>query len=232
MTLIATLPTTSTVASYNLNLLEIIEEAYERAGGEMKSGYSLRTAKRSINLLLAEWANKGLNLWTLETGTEAVTAGSPYYQLAADTVDVLDIVRRSGTGTSQADYQMNRISASEYQQIYNKNMQAPPLQVWVDRVSTGPILVLWPVPDTSYTLAYTRLRRIADFTSATANADVPFRFLPALVAGLALKLAMKIPEGQSRLQTLADDYLATFQAATDEDREKGSFRAVPYVRVR
>lgn len=222
--------TTSGTATFNLDFPELVEEAFERAGSELRAGYSLKTARRSMNLLLAEWANRGINLWTIESGTIALVPGTATYALPADTVDLLDHVIRTGAGSAstQADLSCTRISSSTYATIPNKLSQARPLQIWIQRLET-PQVTLWPIPDTSqtYQLVYWRLRRIQDAGTGTNTPDVPFRFLPALVAGLAYYLALKLPNGMERIPMLREQYEEAWQLASDEDREKATLRLVP-----
>jgi len=191
---------TSGTATFNLDLNEVVEEAFERAGSELRTGYDLRTARRSLNLLFADWANRGVNMWTFEQGTIPLAQGTATYPLPADTVDLLEHVIRTQPGqqANQADLTITRISVSTYATIPNKLIQARPIQVWIQRLET-PQITVWPVPDQGttqnpyYTFVYWRLRRIQDAGSGTNTMDVPFRFLPCLVAGLAYYLALKIP---------------------------------------
>lgn len=221
---------TSGTTAFDLDLTELCEEAFERAGAEMRTGYDLRTARRSLNLLFADWANRGINLWTLEQGSQVLTAGTATYTLPADTVDLLDHVIRTGAGNAatQADLTITRISVSTYSSIPNKLTQARPLQIWIQRLNT-PQFTVWPVPDNSqtYTLIYWRMRRIQDAGSGVNTMDMPFRFLPAMVAGLAYYLALKVPGGMERLPILKDQYDEAWQQAADEDREKAAVRFVP-----
>ena len=299
--------TTSGVAAFNLDLTEIVEEAFERAGSEMRTGYDLRTARRSLNLLFADWANRGINMWTFEQGTLTLTQGLATYALPDDTVDLLEHVIRTGGGNSstQADLTIARISVSTYATIPNKLQQARPIQVWFQRLAgqtssvgttlnggisatdttitlvstaglattgfvqigaetvqygyisgnqllncfrgqngtlalphlTGvavypqnlPSVTVWPTPDGSqtYQFVYWRMRRIDDAGGGTRTMDVPFRFLPCLVAGLAYYLALKVENGAQRLEILKTQYDEAWQLAADEDREKASVRFVP-----
>lgn len=231
--------TTSGTSTVDLNLTEIVEEAYERCGKEISSGYELRTARRSLNLLMMEWANNGINMWTVDSSTISMAASTSAYNLPVDTVDVIDMVIRSGTGTSQVDYNISRISQPTYTSITNKNATGRPTQVWIDRQSgvtdptdgiRYPQINVWPVPtDNTYTFVYWRLRRIQDFATGTNTSDVPYRFIPALIAGLAYRLAQKIPEAAVRLEQLKADYNETFQMAKDEDREKATYRIPPRI---
>jgi len=299
--------TTSGVAAFNLDLNEIVEEAFERAGSELRTGYDLRTARRSLNLLFADWANRGINMWTFEQGTLTFTQGLATYALPNDTVDLLEHVIRTGAGNSstQSDLTITRISVSTYATIPNKMQQARPIQVWFQRLdgqtssvgttlnggisatdttitltstaglaTTGFVLIesetvqygyisgnqlmncfrgqngttavahstaaavysqnlpsvtVWPTPDGSqtYQFVYWRMRRIDDAGGGTRTMDVPFRFLPCLVAGLAYYLALKVPEGAGRLDVLKAQYDEAWQLAAGEDQEHASLRFVP-----
>lgn len=301
--------TTSGISSFNLDLSEIVEEAFERAGGELRTGYDLRTARRSLNLLFADWANRGVNMWTFEQGTINLVQGQNTYALPGDTVDLLEHVIRTGAGNAatQADLTITRISVSTYATIPNKLQQARPIQIWVQRYTgqvsptglsinqgggisssattiplnsvvglpaTGfvkidseiinyggisgnsliscargqdntaaashnngtavywaqvPAVTVWPTPDgsQSYQLVYWRLRRTQDIGGGVNVADVPFRFLPCLVAGLSYYLAMKLPNAGDRVVALKAQYDEAWQLAADEDREKAAIRFVP-----
>ena len=222
---------TSGVAAFNLDLTELVEEAFERVGSEMRTGYDLKTARRSLNLLFADWANRGVNMWTFEQGSITMVPGTATYNLPADTVDLLEHVIRTGAGSAatQADLTITRISVSTYATIPNKLAQARPIQVWIERLQEAPRITVWPVPDASqtYTFVYWRMRRIDDAGGGVNTMDVPFRFIPCMVAGLAYYLAMKIPGGVERLGVLKEQYDSAWQLAADEDREKASVRFVP-----
>ena len=221
----------SGTTAFNLDLTEIVEEAFERAGSEMRTGYDLRTARRSLNLLFADWANRGLNMWTFEQGTITLVPGTATYNLPADTVDLIEHVIRTGAGSAstQADLTITRISVSTYATIPNKLQQARPIQVWIQRLQDIPTITVWPVPDSSqtYTFVYWRLRRIDDAGTGVNTMDVPFRFLPCMVAGLAYYLALKVPNGAERLPVLKQQYDEAWELASTEDREKASVRFVP-----
>jgi hypothetical protein len=302
--------TTSGVAAFNLDLTEIVEEAFERAGSELRTGYDLRTARRSLNLLFADWANRGVNMWTFEQGTLTFTQGLNTYALPNDTVDLLEHVIRTGAGNSstQSDLTITRISVSTYATIPNKLQQARPIQVWFQRLdgqtssvgttlnggisatattitltstaglpATGflfldgivketiqygyisgnvlyncfrgqnnttaaahltgvavysqnlPCVTVWPTPDGSqtYQFVYWRMRRIDDAGGGARTMDVPFRFLPCLVAGLAYYLALKVENGAQRLEVLKAQYDEAWQLAAGEDQEHASLRFVP-----
>lgn len=222
--------TTSGVANFNLDLTEIVEEAFERVGSEMRTGYDLRTARRSMNLMFADWANRGLNMFTYEQGTIPLVAGTATYNLPEDTVDLLEHVIRTGAGSAstQADLTITRISVSTYATIPNKLQQARPIQVWIERLNT-PRITVWPVPDNSqpYTFVYWRLRRIQNAGEGVNTMDMPFRFLPCMVAGLAYYLALKVPGGTERLAVLKAQYDEAWELASTEDREKAAIRFVP-----
>jgi hypothetical protein len=232
--------TTSGTASFNLDLNDLVEEAFERCGSEMRTGYDLRTARRSLNLLFADWANRGVNLWTIEQGQISLVQGQATYALPVDTVDLLEHVIRTqpGSVSNQADLTITRISVSTYATIPNKLAQGRPIQVWINRQSgattpTGanpPTINVWPTPDNSqpFTFVYWRMRRIQDAgAGGTATQDIPFRFLPCLTAGLAYYLALKIPEALPRLDVLKAMYDEAWELAAGEDREKAADRLVP-----
>ena len=222
---------TSGTATFNMDLTELVEEAFERAGAEMRTGYDLRTARRSLNLMFTDWANRGINLWTVEQGTQVLTAGTGTYNIPADTVDLIEQVIRtdSGSASNQADLALTRISVSTYSSIPNKLTQGRPVQIYIDRQATQPTINLWPVPDTAqtYTLVYWRLRRIQDAGSGVNTMDVPFRFLNCLTAGLAYYIALKVPGGLERIGLLKQQYDEAWELAATEDREKATFQLVP-----
>jgi hypothetical protein len=299
--------TTSGIATFNLDLSEIVEEAFERAGSELRTGYDLRTARRSLNLMFADWANRGINMWTFEQGAITLVPGQNTYAIPADTVDLLEHVIRTGAGSAstQADLTITRISVSTYATIPNKLQQARPIQVWFQRLdgqtssvgttlygaitatdttitltsttglpATGflligsetiqygyisgnvlyncfrgqnnttaashvngtavyvqnlPSVTMWPTPDnsTTYQFIYWRMRRIDDAGGGVNTMDVPFRFLPCMVAGLAYYLSLKVPNGAERLPVLKQQYDEAWELAATEDREKAADRLVP-----
>jgi hypothetical protein len=304
---------TSGTTLFDMNFTEIAEEAWERAGREMRSGYDLRTARRSMNLLTIEWQNRGIDMWTIDSGTITFVQGLNTYPLPTDTIDLLDhVIRTNANQTSnQADLTITRISVSTYATIPNKLTQARPIQVLIQRNSgeTGPVydntntaitvasaigvtdttitltstvnlpatgyvlidnetiyynylsentlgncfraqnntvaathnvgaavnlqripaITVWPTPDgsTTYTFAYWRLRRVQDSGTGINTADMNFRFLPVLVAGLAYNIATKVPELMPRLDMLKKQYDEQFDLAAGEDREKAAVRFVP-----
>jgi len=214
------------------DLPELFEEAFERAGLEMRSGYDLKTARRSLNLLTLEWANRGLNLFTIESGTQVLTANQATYTLPTGTIDIIEHQLRTGTGTSQVDTALERISVSTYAQQTNKLITGRPTQIFVQRLATSTTVTLWPTPDPSqtYTLFYYRLKGI-DGLASGIGADmtsVPPRFVPALVAGLAYYIAMKKPEVMDRVLPLKALYDEQFELAASEDRDRSSVMFVPF----
>ena len=299
--------TTTGSTLFNMDFTEIAEEAWERAGREMRSGYDLRTARRSMNLMTIEWQSKGINMWTMEQGIINLTPGLSTYALPLDTIDLMEHVIRTGANavSTQADLTISRISVSTYATIPNKLSQARPIQVWIQRLSgetnptssvlvgaitatdttitlntvvglagsgfirldtediyytyvTGntlggvfrgqnnttaashtsstavfvpqlPAVTLWPTPDNTipYQFVYYRLRRVQDAGAGVQTADMNFRFLPCLVAGLAYHIAIKVPELMPRIQMLKQIYDETFEIAAGEDREKAPVRFVP-----
>lgn len=220
--------TTSGTASFSLDIVELVEEAYEQAGAELRSGYDMKTAKRSLNLLALDWANRGYNLWTIEDGAIPLFTGLNTYALPLDTVDLAETVIRTTTGNVTTDIAIKRIGMATYATIPVKNTPGRPVQVWVDR-QIQPRVVLWPVPDNdTYTLLYWRMRRIQDVgNSGSLTFDVPERFLPCLIAGLALKIAMKRPELFDRIPMLKQEYEDSWLMASTEDREKTALRLIP-----
>lgn len=223
--------TTSGTTNFNLDFSEIVEECFERCGAELRSGYDLRTARRSLNLLLADWANRGINLWTVEQGSITLAPGTATYSLPDDTVDLIEHVIRTGVGSAstQTDLTITRISVSTYSSIPNKLSPGRPIQVYINRQSPTPNITVWPVPDDSqtYTFTYWRLRRIQDAGTGAETQDVPFRFLPPLVAGLSYYMSMKIPGAMERMVPLKAQYDEAFDLAATEDREKAAVRFVP-----
>ena len=238
---------TTATTTFNPNLNEIFEEAFERCGLEIRTGYDFRTARRSMNFMLTEWANRGINLWTVEQGSINLVQGTVTYDLPIDTVDLLEHVIRtdSGQGSNQTDLNITRISVSTYSTIPNKLTQGRPIQVWVNRqsgekvgseaaVAKYPQINVWPAPDQGtstqpyYVFYYWRLKRIYDAGDGTNVVDIPFRFLNCMVAGLAYMIAIKKPEvDPARVMGLKAMYDEAWQLAADEDREKAPIRFVP-----
>jgi len=238
--------TTSTTA-FNPTLNELLEEAFERCGIELRTGYHFRTARRSLNFLITEWANRGINLWTIEQGQISLVQGQTTYDLPNDTVDLLEHVIRTAPGqdANQTDINISRISVSTYSTIPNKLTQGRPIQVWINRRSGQttdllgatpalPQINVWPSPDQGtigspyYYFVYWRLRRMVDAGSGVNVEDIPFRFQNALVAGLAYMISIKLPEVMpDRIAMLKMQYDEAWQFASDEDREKAPLRFVP-----
>jgi hypothetical protein len=210
---------------------ELFEEAFERAGLEMRSGYDLKTARRSLNLMTLEWANRGLNLWTIESGTQALTAGTATYTMPSGTIDIIEHQLRTETGVNQTDTFLERISVSTYAQQTNKLTTGRPTQIFVQRLATSTTVTLWPVPDTTmpYTLFYYRLKGIDGLTSGIGSdvTSVPPRFVPALVAGLAYHIASKKPASMDMVPMLKQVYEEQFALAAEEDRDRSSVSFVP-----
>jgi hypothetical protein len=299
---------TSGSSNVTLNLNEIIEESFERCGKELRSGYDFRTARRSINLLTIEWANRGINLWTVEEGQIVMATGQGVYALPTDTIDLLDqVIRQNAASLNQQDINISRISESTYSTIPNKLTQGRPIQVWINRQSgmqnassdvvsatvyptdttitlnstadlgtTGfiqidseiiaypnvsgnqllncargqngttaaqhnvsaavtvlnlPCINVWPTPNSpgnQYTFVYWRLRRMQNAGTGINDQDIPFRLVPAMVAGLAYYLSMKLSDvDPNRAAALKADYEQQFDLAAQEDREKAPLRIVP-----
>ena len=216
--------TTSGSRDFNLDVGEIIEEAYERCGLEVRTGYDARTARRSLNLMFADWINRGLNLWTVTQATTTLTQGTSTYTLAADVADILEMVlRRDGT-----DYEMERISRGDYLTFPNKTDQGRPSQFYFNR-QIQPIITLWQTPENSTDqLIYYYVRRMQDADTMVNTTDMPFRFYPCMVAGLAYYVAVK--KAPDRVPLLKSMYEEEFQRAAEEDRDRVPLVLVPSVR--
>jgi len=212
---------TSGSTDFELDVADYVEEAFERCGIEVRTGYDLKTAKRSLNLLLADWANRGLNQWTIKQRSLTLVVGDGEYDLGADVIDVLSvIVRRDGT-----DYSMDRLSRDEYLTIPTKTTQGRPNQFFLDRQLT-PNLKIWPTPEnTSDAVIYDALTRMDDADVYTNTMDMPFRFYPCLAAGLSYYLSLK--RAPERTQLLKAVYEEEFQRAAEEDRDRASFNVAP-----
>lgn len=241
------MPVTTSTTAFNPDLNELMEEAFERCGVEMRTGYHFRTARRSLNLMITEWANRGINLWTVEQGQIPLIQGQYVYDLPNDTVDLLEHVIRTNPGQigSQTDINISRISVSTYSTIPNKITQGRPIQVWVNRRSGQtdnlvgatpkvPQINVWPSPDQGteespfYYFVYWRLKRMVDAGTGVNVEDIPFRFQNCMVAGLAYMLSMKLPEiDPNRILMLKDQYAEAWDLAASEDREKAPDRFVP-----
>ena len=214
---------TSASTNFELDVSDYIEEAYERCGIETRTGYDLKSAKRSLNLMLVEWANRGLNQWTIAQRTQTVTSSDGEYSLGTDVIDVLSIsVLRSSTY-----YPLERISRDAYLAIPNKSQTGRPTQFFLDRQLT-PNLKIWPLPENSTdTLYYDALTRMDDADSYTNTLEIPFRFYPCLAAGLAYYLSLKLaPDRTTMLKNLYDE---EFIVAATEDRDRASFTIQPSI---
>lgn len=222
---------TSGTTTFTLDLVEIVEEAFERCGLEVRSGYDLRTARRSLNLMFMDWANRGVNLWTVEQGVLPLVAGQATYALPDDTVDILEQVVRVGVGPMQTDIAVPRIAFPDYAVLPNKNVTGRPLQVMVSRQVDTPQVTFYPVPDNaaSYLFVYWRMRRMQDAGSGANTMDVPFRVLPALVAGLAYYLCTKLPGAEGRINILKAQYDEAWNQMASEDRDRAPVRLTPRI---
>jgi hypothetical protein len=241
------MPNTTNTYAFNPDLNEIFEEAFERCGKELRSGYDFKTARRSLNFLLGEWANRGINLWTIEQGSINLIQGQTTYDLPSNTVDLLEHVIRtfSGQGPNQTDLTITRISVSTYATIPNKLSQGRPIQVWINRQSgqttnllgatpQNPQINVWPAPDQGtalqpyYVFYYWRLKRIADAGEGVNAVNIPFRFQNCMVAGLSYMLSMKLKDvAPDRILALKAQYDEAWDLAASEDREKAADRLVP-----
>ena len=212
---------TSSSTNFELDVADYIEEAFERCGLEVRTGYDMKTAKRSLNLMLAEWANRGLNQWTIVQRTQALTQGTQECALATDTIDILSlVVRRSDT-----DFALQRVSRDQFLNIPTKTTQSRPTQFFLDRQVT-PNLKVWPTPENSTdTLVFDVLTRMDDADTFTNTLDMPFRFFPCLAAGLAYYISIK--RAPNRAQLLKAMYEEEFERAMTEDRDRASFNVVP-----
>ena len=218
--------TTSSSTDFEPNVAEFVEEAIERCGLELRTGYDLKTARRSINLMLAEWANRGLNQWTIEQATQTVTQGTGSYSLNTNVIDVLDVVCRRTVNGTQTDISMDRLSRSEYLNIPNKTTQARPSQFFIDKTIT-PAIKVWPVPENSTdVLVFNKLVRMDDADAGTNTMDMPFRFYPCFAAGLAYYIAMK--KAPDRVGLLKQAYEEEFDRAMSTDEDRASFRIRPF----
>tara|TARA_B100000902_G_C27222847_1_gene870589 strand:- start:270 stop:965 length:696 start_codon:yes stop_codon:yes gene_type:complete len=223
---------TSESFNFTLDLGEIIEEAYERAGLELRSGYDYKTARRSLDLLMLEWQNRGLNLWTVKNASHTLTAGTAAYALSAERIEIIEASLRTDAGDSsnQSDLTMERISAVQYSHLTNKLTQGRPLQYYVERSPSHITINMWPVPDSqeTYTFVYYYLERIEDSGKpASNNMDVPDRYLPCLVSGLAYNIALKRPESFQLVPVLKEIYEEQWNMVSDAFREKAALYVTP-----
>ena len=221
--------TTSGETSFNLDFIEAVEEAYERVGLEVRSGWDAKTARRSINLMLLEWANRGINMWTMEERVVTLTQGVGEYQLDADIVDIIEQVVQLPNQTQTTRYTVSRVSVSTYATRTNPTIQSRPTQIYIERLNAGPKVHLWPLPNIAgYTLHYWILKRIEDAGAYTNTGDFPFRFLPVFVAGLAYMIAQKKRRDDPNLvATLKAEYDEAWSNASSEDREKATLKIAP-----
>ena len=219
---------TSSSTDFEPNVAEFVEEAFERCGLELRTGYDLKTAKRSINIMLAEWANRGLNQWTIEQTTQALTEGTSSYSLNSNVIDILDMVVRRTVNSVDTDISMSRLSRSEYINIPNKTTKSRPSQFFLDKLTT-PAIKIWPAPENSTDiLVFNKLVRMDDADKATNTMDMPFRFYPCFAAGLAYYISMK--RSPERSAVLKQAYEEEFQRAMSQDEDRASFRIRPYLR--
>jgi len=223
---------TSGTYAFTLDLSDILEEAYERAGLELRSGYDYRTARRSLDLMFLEWQNRGLNLWTVQEDSQTLTAGTGRYALSSDQLDIVEAFLRTDDGdtSKQTDLTMSRISISQYSHLTNKLTQGRPVQFWVEKDPGAIALNVWPVPDSAvtYKVGYYYIQRVEDTGSpASNNVDIPSRFMPCMAAGLAYHISMKRPESAERVTLLKQAYEEQWNLAADADRDKTSFYVSP-----
>ena len=210
--------------AFNLDVDEVIQEAFERCGLHARSGYDLKSARRSLNLLLAEWANRGINLWTVELRTQTLTASTTSYTLDSDLIDILEAVVYKASDTT-TDMEVDRISRAEYLNISKKSTEAVPTQYYLLRGQSTPTLYLYPTPDAADTFKYWGLTKIQDACDYEDELDVPTRFLPCLTAGMAYYVSLK--KSPERTPLLKQIYDEEWQRASEEDRPRSSFYAIP-----
>jgi hypothetical protein len=216
---------TSGTKTFSLNIADTIEEAYELAGLELRTGYDAKAARRSLNIMFADWSNRGVNLWTIEEVTQNLTKGTSSYNLNAFDVDIVSAVIRRTVSGQQTDIDIDRIGRSEYLNIPNKETQGRPSQFFVDRQIT-PVVKLWPTPEnpTDQFISY-RIQRIDDVTASNEDPEVPSRFIPCMVSGLAYYIALK--KNPERIGILKQQYEQDFKLASDEDRNRASLMLTP-----
>ena len=219
---------TSGTNTFDLDVDQLIEEAFERCGINSRSGYDLKSARRSLNIMLAEWANRGLNQWTIEQTTQALTEGTSSYSLNSNVIDILDMVVRRTVNSVDTDISMSRLSRSEYINIPNKTTKSRPSQFFLDKLTT-PAIKIWPAPENSTDiLVFNKIVRMDDADKATNTMDMPFRFYPCFAAGLAYYISMK--RSPERSAVLKQAYEEEFQRAMSQDEDRASFRIRPYLR--
>ena len=227
------MPTYASTANFDLTIDDIAEEAYERCGLQVRSGYDLKTARRSLNLMLAEWANRGLNLWTIQlqektiaADTTSLTGTNLFGSSADDSQQIVDITDVAIRDSSNNDYSATSISRATYLNYTVKTTSGRPTQYYFER-TINPTLFLYPAADTTYTLVYYALVRMKDAGAYTNNTEIPFRFLPCLTAGLAYYIAMK--KAPERIQLLKQVYEDEFQRAAAQDGERTSLFLSPKI---
>lgn len=218
---------TSGTKTFQLTIADTIEEAYELAGIELRTGYDAETARRSLNIMFADWANRGINLWTIEQVTTSLTSGTNSYTLNSYDIDIISAVIRQVDGSTTTDLQLTRIGRSEYLNIPDKSSTGRPTQIFVDRQTT-PIVKLWPTPDNvaTYSLVANTIQRIDDVTASAQDPEVPSRFIPCMASGLAYYIALK--KNPERVGLLKQQYEQDFQLAANEDRNRASLHLVPH----
>jgi hypothetical protein len=215
---------TSGTTDFNLSIDDLVEEAFERCGMRATSGYQLNSARRSLNLLFLDWANRGLNLWTIEQATYTLTQGVKEITLPTDTVNVLEAIIRQKSQGINSDVYIERISREDYLNVPNKTSEARPAQFYVQRANPTKVF-FYPAADQTYTFVYYRIRRIQDAGVYTNTADINFRFLPCLASGLAYQLSLKFaPDRTAALKAI---YEEDFNRAAMEDRDTASVQFVP-----
>jgi hypothetical protein len=215
---------TSGTTTFDLSIDDVIEEAYERCGMRATSGYQLTSGRRSLNILFLDWANRGLNLWTIEQATSSLTSNTSSFTLGTDTVNVLSAVIRDSSSGTDTDISIERISREEYLNVPNKSTKARPSQYYVERTNT-PTVYLYPTTDKAYTFVYYRIRRIEEAGGYVNSMDVNFRFLPCITSGLAYQLSLKF--APDRVSILKAIYEEDFARAAAEDRDTASVSFVP-----
>ena len=228
---------TITTSQFKPQILEYIDEAYARCGIEARTGYQLKVAIRSLNFLFSDWANRGLNRWTIKSETETLSEGNAAYNLTdVDNIDVLSmVIRTDDTDTSkQSDTTMTRVSRSEFLNIPNKLQKGKPNLFYIDRGTNQLVLSIWPTPDgaTTYKLVFDMLHSVGEIDHTNENPDIPFRFMQCLASGLAYQLAIKF--APDRVGLLKQEYEEDFRRAYEEDRDRSSLKLVPngaYLRV-
>lgn len=210
--------------TFALDIADTIEEAYELAGLEQRTGYDAKTARRSLNIMFADWANRGVNLWTIEPVTLDMVVGTNSYNLNSYDIDIISAVLRTTTAGVSTDVELTRIGRTEYLNIPNKDNSGRPVQFFLDRQTT-PVLKVWPTPDITSQVVTYNIQRIDDVSTSTENPDVPSRFIPCMVSGLAYNIALK--KNPEKAGLLKQVYEEQFSLAADEDRSRVSLNLVP-----